>query len=83
MHKQKCKVCGTIFETDKSACYCSLACADIGKKKKREQWKERNPEYYRHYFKKRVEDNPNYPHEKYTRFKAQKAERILRTEGNT
>lgn len=76
MFKQKCQVCGAVFDAYASRSkYCSLECAEIGRKRRRAEWEKRNPNYYSEYYKKKLADNPNYNADLYKRHKITAAER--------
>ena len=48
----KCLICGRLFQTEsKNARYCSLSCAAEGRKRQRKTWEDKNPNYYRDYYK--------------------------------
>lgn len=55
MKREKvCVICGKTFETEhKNKKYCSLVCKDASDRKKRLEWKIKNPDYYRDYMRKR------------------------------
>lgn len=53
MKKTLCPICGREFEADKpNRRYCSLECRETGRKLKRRQWENENPNYNAEYMRK-------------------------------